>query len=332
MGRIIKTTVIAAAARDYARMFLGPDRSRDGRPVDGPAFVMANLYNMAYRDEHEALVAGIRDELGAVARDRFDKMAKKVFTKRTDAAFEEELAARLGITMDGDHREGSIGRVQVGRRLMGMRAVEVEADWSLARRRAEGLGKEHRKTVLKMLPYYWPIYAGEAEERSRPGGGVADDFPEDYFGVGVGAEVTRIGNGDAIAAANAIVDRLDGGTGAAVVKIYGDTIPTDVDTAIGVQTLLATHVCSDPAFAGAADANPGGRATASAIADDTSIDATDTATFFRASSTNDGATPIDDHIDGNAGVVDEALVLNTASFVAGATSSITAWTFTVPES
>ena len=49
----------------------------------------------------------------------------------------------------------------------------------------------------------------------------------------------RLTNAAASAAADAVVDRIDTG-GAGTIKIYTGTIPTDADTAVGAQTLLAT--------------------------------------------------------------------------------------------
>lgn len=143
---------------------------------------------------------------------------------------------------------------------------------------------------------------------------------------------TRISNECAILACDAIVDNLDEGTGAAIIRGYTTAQATDPDTAIGAQTLLFTLVCSDPAFGNAADAAPGGQATASAITDDSAADATDTLAWCRVSATNDGATPLDDHIDGEAGTSGADFNFNTVAIVSGATVSMTAWTVTMPES
>lgn len=55
---------------------------------------------------------------------------------------------------------------------------------------------------------------------------------------------TKISNAAAIDACDAVVDRLDGGTGAGVIKIYAGAQPADPDTAVGTQqaeeTLSAT--------------------------------------------------------------------------------------------
>jgi len=142
---------------------------------------------------------------------------------------------------------------------------------------------------------------------------------------------TRISNECAVLACNAIVDNLDEGTGAAVIQGRTGAQPADPDTTVS-GTLLFTLVCSDPAFGNAADAAPGATATASSITDDSSADATGTLGYCRASATNDGATPLDDHIDGEAGTSGADFNFNTLSIVSGSTVSMTSWTATMPES
>ena len=139
------------------------------------------------------------------------------------------------------------------------------------------------------------------------------------------ALATRISNAAAIAACDAIVDRLDLG-GTAKVRIYSGTQPTDPDTAIGAQVLLAELTCSATAFGSAADANPGGRATANAITADSSADAAGTAAWFRA--INGSGTAV---IDGSVGTSAADMILNTTTITLGANVSVSSWTFTVPE-
>ena len=137
-----------------------------------------------------------------------------------------------------------------------------------------------------------------------------------------------ISNAAAIAACNAIVDRLDEGAGAAILRIYAGTQPTTVDDAVDTQVLCASMALNDPAFEAAADADPG--ATAAADVDPVPTEdaalATDTATWFRVSTS--GGTAV---IDGTVGTSDADLVLNTTAIVQNAVVTITAWTFTVPE-
>ncbi len=144
------------------------------------------------------------------------------------------------------------------------------------------------------------------------------------------ALVTKISNETAKFGCDAIVDNLDEGAGAAVIQGRSGAQPADPDTAVS-GTLLFTLTCSDPAFGAAADAAPGAIATASAITDDSSADATGTLGYCRASSTADGATPADDHIDGEAGTSGADFNFNTLAIVSGATISMTSWTVTLPE-
>lgn len=132
----------------------------------------------------------------------------------------------------------------------------------------------------------------------------------------------RLTNASASAAADAVVDRIDAGAGAGTIKIYTATIPTDADTAIGAQTLLATLTFSDPAFGAASN----GVATASAITSDASADATGTAAWARIADST-GTTVMDVTV----GTSGEDINFNTVSFVSGATVSITSLTYTQPK-
>jgi hypothetical protein len=118
-----------------------------------------------------------------------------------------------------------------------------------------------------------------------------------------------------------LVDSIDVG-GAGTIKLYADTQPTDADTAIGAQVLLATLTFNATAFGAASAADPT-VATAAAIVDDTSADATDTLTWARWAS----GTPTD-ILDCTAGNGTFDLDFNTDQFVIGATVSISALTVT----
>lgn len=142
---------------------------------------------------------------------------------------------------------------------------------------------------------------------------------------------TRISNAAARAACDAVVDSLDGGAGAGLLRGYTGAQPADPDTAAS-GTLLFTLVLSDPAFGAAADNNPGGRATANSITSDTSADATGTLGYCRGWSSNDGSTPLNAIIDGEAGTSGADFNFNTVAIVSGATVSLTSWTVTMPES
>jgi hypothetical protein len=138
--------------------------------------------------------------------------------------------------------------------------------------------------------------------------------------------ITRISAAAAIAGCNAIVDLIDAGASAGTIKIYTGSQPADPDAGIGGATLLGTLTFSDPAFGNAVDGAPGGVATADVIAADLVADATGTATWFRVADSNGVAI-----IDGDAGTTTQSMILNTDAVVAGATLSISAYTFTVPQ-
>jgi len=124
-------------------------------------------------------------------------------------------------------------------------------------------------------------------------------------------------------ACDAIVDDVDAGAAAGYVEIRtgAPSGPNAADSGI----LLATLPMSDPAF-GAAVA---GVATANAITNDSSADATGTAAHFRLK-------------DSDANIVGEGTVtatggggdmeLNSVSIIIAAVVSITSLTVTVPES
>lgn len=119
---------------------------------------------------------------------------------------------------------------------------------------------------------------------------------------------------------------INAGT-AAVINIYSGTVPTDADTALGAQTLLAQLTCAATAQASITDANPGALATFDTITSDSSADATGTASFFRIL-TQSGGTVTN---QGTVGTSSADLILNTTSITSGSTVSITAATMTLPE-
>jgi len=140
---------------------------------------------------------------------------------------------------------------------------------------------------------------------------------------------TTISNAAAIVMCNGVVDLLDAGAGAGLLRIYDSTgagQPTNPDIAVTSQVLLAELTLSDPAFGNAADAAPGATATASAITDDSAANNTGTATWFRAVDSNGLAV-----IDGSVGTSGADLNLATTSITTGQTVSVTSWTITQPE-
>lgn len=105
--------------------------------------------------------------------------------------------------------------------------------------------------------------------------------------------------------------------GSALLRIYNGTRPATGGTA---TTLLAELTCN-ATFAPAAS---GGTLTLNAISDDTSANATGTATWARIVK-SDGTTFV---LDCSVGTSGSDINLNTTSIVSGATVSITSAVFT----
>lgn len=108
---------------------------------------------------------------------------------------------------------------------------------------------------------------------------------------------------------DATVDLIDAGAGAGTVEIH----------TAAFATLLATLTFSDPAFGASAT----GTATASAITDDTSADATGTAAVFRVKDSDANVV-----FEGTVSTSGADMNFNTVAFVATANVSITSFTFT----
>ncbi|HYJ69620.1 MAG TPA: hypothetical protein VEX15_18360 [Nocardioidaceae bacterium] len=114
-----------------------------------------------------------------------------------------------------------------------------------------------------------------------------------------------------------ITARMDGGAGAALLRIYDGSRPATGGTA---TTKLAELTLTDPSSASASS----GVLTLSSIAQDASADATGTATWFRIVQ-SDGSTHV---MDGNVGTSGSDLNLNATSITAGGTVSVTSFTIT----
>lgn len=139
-----------------------------------------------------------------------------------------------------------------------------------------------------------------------------------------------IANAQAITCCDAIVDSIDTGTTNPQGKlvVYDGTPPANVDAALSGNTVLAELDMSNPAFGAASDDTPGAIATANSISDDTSANATGTASFFRILDRDD--TPrVQGTITATAGGGD--IEFNSTSISAGALVRITSLTITVPE-
>jgi hypothetical protein len=134
----------------------------------------------------------------------------------------------------------------------------------------------------------------------------------------------RCSNEFAITALNAGLDLFDT-AGPGEIKIYTGSIPATCETAAS-GTLLGTLTFSATAFGAATDDNPGATASAAAITDDSSADATGTAGYFRALE-SDGTV----HLQGDCGTSAADMIMNTTSVTAGLAISITSYVVVLPE-
>jgi hypothetical protein len=255
--------------------------------------------------------------LGPAALADFQARSKSVFEPRQDKVFEDMLATKLAITPDGAHIPGQIGTTQVGGRLIG-----------------------RRLTRHGMRPAHWPVYAGEAEERDR-GGGAADPlppedaiWPDETSHMGAPSVLMALNPNFSIDWAITSLDAarvlLDEGAGVGVIEGRTGAQPADPNATV-TGTLLFTLGLAAVALGAAADDSPHALSTAGAIAADASADATGTLGYCRASSSNDGATPLNDHIDGEAGTSGADFNFTTVAIVTGAEISMTSWTVTQPQ-
>lgn len=109
---------------------------------------------------------------------------------------------------------------------------------------------------------------------------------------------------------------IDAGAGAGLIRIYDGTRPATGGTA---TTLLAELTCSDPSFPAASS----GAMTANAITDDSSANATGTATWFRVVDSNGAFV-----LDGDVGTSGSDLNLDSVSITVGQTVSISSFVLT----
>ncbi|MES1205012.1 MAG: hypothetical protein ABUS79_03665 [Pseudomonadota bacterium] len=120
-------------------------------------------------------------------------------------------------------------------------------------------------------------------------------------------------------ALNAAFDVLNSG---GFLRIYDGTQPTDADTALGAQVLLAELPLNATAFAAAS----AGSKTAGAITTDSSANATGTATW--ASLVKSGGTRGDTVMDMSVGTSGANLNMNSVAISAGAAVACTSLVIT----
>lgn len=126
----------------------------------------------------------------------------------------------------------------------------------------------------------------------------------------------------AVARRNEMLDAISPEANSGKLRIYSGTRPTDADTALSGNTLLAELVMNATAFG----ASSAGVITANAITSDSSADNTGTASFVRIVQ-SDGTTAWADLSVGTSGT--EAII-NTTSIVSGAQVSCSSLTVTFP--
>lgn len=135
----------------------------------------------------------------------------------------------------------------------------------------------------------------------------------------------KIATGSRDAACNAMVDRIDAGTGAGTLKVRTGSPPTNVSDASS-GTLLGTLTFSATAFGDSAT----GVATANAITSDTSADASGDAGYFRIYPGAAGDTAAEGQgTAGNSGDTPN-LVFDNKTIVSGGTIAISSATWTMP--
>lgn len=121
----------------------------------------------------------------------------------------------------------------------------------------------------------------------------------------------------------ALIAAMDLGAGAATLKIYSGTQPANADAALSGNTLLATLTFTNPV----SPAPSAGVITFSTITEDSSADASATATWARIADST-GVTVF----DGDVGTSGAMIVLNTTTIAAGGPVRISSFTITLPSS
>ena len=124
----------------------------------------------------------------------------------------------------------------------------------------------------------------------------------------------------AVARRNEMLDAITNECNSGKLRIYSGTRPTNADTALSGNTLLAELTMN----ATSAGASSGGVWTANAITSDSSADATGTASFARLLQ-SDGTTVVADFSVGTSAT---EVILNTTSIVSAAVVSCSSFTIT----
>lgn len=118
---------------------------------------------------------------------------------------------------------------------------------------------------------------------------------------------------------DAMLDAIDGVIGSSgLLRLYTGTIPTDVDTSLGAQTLVAELALSATAFG----SSSGGVIAAASISDDSSANA---GTVTWGTLTTSGGTRV---MDFSVGESDAAMIIDNADINSGQTVSCSSFQIT----
>lgn len=131
------------------------------------------------------------------------------------------------------------------------------------------------------------------------------------------------------AACDAVVDLLDAGSGAGTLEVWeatgGTNPPAATSTTIADDDtnykLLAVLTLGDPAFGSASS----GTATANSITQDSSVNKSGTAEFWRMKDSDGNVV-----LQGSCGTSGADLNFNTVTFVQGGTCQVSSFTVTQP--
>lgn len=134
---------------------------------------------------------------------------------------------------------------------------------------------------------------------------------------------------------NAVAQGMLNGTGLAEaigsggkIRVYSGTPPANADAALSGNTQLAELGLSTPPFSGFSDTGSAGRATFGTITQDSSADATGTATTFRVL---DAANVVKAQGEVGLSGSGKELIVGTVAFTAGSVVAISSGTIDLPE-
>lgn len=127
---------------------------------------------------------------------------------------------------------------------------------------------------------------------------------------------------------NAVTADINSGSGAGRIEIRAGTPPGAVSTSSGANVLLGTLTFSPTAFGAAS----GGTASANSITQDSSADASGTASYFRVF--KGGAAETAGAWQGTAGVSGDTpnMVFNNKTIILGGIIAVNSFTITMPAS